>query len=550
MTSPKPPRPTALALAAALAGPAASAQSYDVTASTFVGGAGDDAVRGVSVLADGTVVAVGSLAPGVPAGVAPRLVNGATESSRGAAVRLTPDGRRVLSVTRFGADAWDLAADARDTLYVAAGDSGLVVLDATARALVRAATPGHVHRVDVAPDGRAAALVPSNVAAADATPGAGRVVLYGPDGAETARFDGWRNTFDVAVDPASRTVVTIGWRQANAFDGSSTQPVQIAYLRGHGYDGAVRWTDYDWSTDRAAPDFINRPTNNMADTRGLRVAMGRDGRLYAAFECAGGNHIFRYAPRDITAQVQIVGGDSYHTFSNTRAEHKTFFARYDPADGSYVTGQQLVGRLQSGAGNTVRVSEGAIAADEQGRVYLAGASAFGLPLTFTPPMTGTYTGGAHLIVMSPDLRTRLYLTRLDPGGISHAVDARTLAGAAPSVALGGKTSAGGAEFYRSEAVQAANGGGRDGFVAVFNGAGGAPLPVRDAGAGADASAGNDASAGADAGMGDDAGAGADGTDGGCGCVAAGVGTRASPWAAVVLVALAVGRRRRAGGRRP
>ena len=544
MTSPKTLRRTALALAlaAALAPPAAAAQSYNVTTSTFVGGAGDDAVRGVRILSDGTVVAVGSLAPGVPAGVAPTLVNGATEASRGAAVRLTPDGQHVLSVTRFGADAWDLAADARDTLYVAAGDTGLVVLDATARALVRAATPGHVHRVDVALDGTAVALIPSNVAAADATPGAGRVVVYGPDGAEAARFDGWRNTFDVAVDPASRTVVTIGWRQASAFDGSSTQPVQIAYLRGHGYDGAVRWTDYDWSTDRAAPDFLNRPTNNMADTRGLRVAMGRDGRLYAAFECAGGNHIFRYAPRDVTAPVPIVGGDSYHTFSNTRSEHKTFFARYDPADGSYVTGQQLVGRLQSGAGNTVRVSEGAIAADEQGRVYLAGASAFGLPLTFTPPMTGTYTGGAHLIVMSPDLRTRLYVTRLDPGGISHAVDARTLAGAAPSVALGGKTSAGGAEFYRSEAVQAANGGGRDGFVAVFNGAGGAPLPVRDAGAGADASAGNDASAGVDA------GAGGDGAADGCGCVAAGVGTRAPPWAAAVLVAL-VARRRRAVARR-
>lgn len=481
----------------------ASAQTYTVTASSLLGGSGDDAIRGVRILADGTVVAVGSLAPGVPAGISPVFVHGATEHSRGTALRLSSDGRRVLSVTRFGNDVWDVASDARDNLYLAAGSDGLLVLDASLRTLLWAATPGHVHRVDVAPDGTAVALVPSNVSSADSTPGTGRIVVYAPDGTETSRFDGWRNTLDVAFDPASRTVIAIGWRQASAFDGSRSQPVQIAYLRGYTPTGAVRWTDYDWSTDRDAPDFINRPSNNMADTRGLRVAMGRDGKLYAAFECAGGNHIFRYAPRDITRTVAIVGGDSYHTFSNTRSEHKTFFARYDPADGAYLTGQQFVGRLQNGAGNTVRVSEGAIAADEAGRVYLAGASAFGLPLTFHPPMTGSYTGGAYLVVMSPDLRTRLLVTRMDPGGHAHALDARTFGNAAPSVALGGKSTPGGAEFYRHEAVQATSGGGRDGFVTVIHGMGSPTAAPHDAGA-ADSAASpgdadvRDADAGADA----------------------------------------------------
>jgi len=150
--------------------------------------------------------------------------------------------------------------------------------------------------------------------------------------------------------------------------------------------------------------------------------------------------------------------------------------------------------------------------------------------------------------MSPDLRTRLYVTRLDPGGLSHAVDARSLGGAMPAVALGGKTSAGGAEFYRSEAVQAASGGGRDGFLAVFNGAGGDPLPVRDAGAGSDAGAESDAGTGSDADAESDATAAGDGgaagagEDAGCSCGVAGRAGRPPGWLALALLVLATRRR--------
>jgi hypothetical protein len=73
--------------------------------------------------------------------------------------------------------------------------------------------------------------------------------------------------------------------------------VQFAHLTGHGYDGAEKYHLYDWSADKEAPDFINKPTNNMADTRGYRVAVGADGTLVCAFEAAGGNHIFRYEPK-------------------------------------------------------------------------------------------------------------------------------------------------------------------------------------------------------------------------------------------------------------
>lgn len=520
---------------------AASARAqFDPSASTFLGGAGDDTVRGVRVLADGSVVVAATLS-GLPDGVSASAVAGASDVDRGVLLWLTPDGRSVTRALRVAGEIHDLTSDDADHLYVAGGDDGLLALAADGSNVLFRATPGHVRRIDASTDGTVvAALVPSDVGGADDTPGEGRVFLYGSDGAAIVDFAGHRNTLDVAVDGASDTVVLIGWRQANASDGTSVNPVQIAYLRGVDRAGAERWTAYDWGTDTSAPDFINRTTNNMADTRGYRVTVGRDGRLLAAFECAGGNHIFRSDPFDITASVEIVGGDEYHGFQNTRSEHKTFFGIYEPATGRYLTGQQLVGRLSSGRGNTVRVRLGAMGSDEAGRVYIAGAAASGLPIPELLPDTGTYTGGAYLVVMSPDLRDRVLVTRVDPNGNSHAVDARTVGGTT-TVALGGTTrpnDMGLSELYVQDALTSTSGGGEDGFFTLFGGPGGPPLPRTDAGPG-----GSRDAAGADGGVASAGGS-------GCGCRAAGRPTRAGLVAAslaVLVVAAARSRSRRTRG---
>ena len=94
--------------------------------------------------------------------------------------------------------------------------------------------------------------------------------------------------------------------------------------------GEAKWTDYDWSTDPASDRFLNKPENNMADMRAYRCARGEDGKLYVAFEAAGGNHAARYHPRDIMRKTAMAGGDKYHQFFNSGAEHKTLFGRYDP----------------------------------------------------------------------------------------------------------------------------------------------------------------------------------------------------------------------------
>ncbi len=313
-------------------------------------------------------------------------------------------------------------------------------------------------RVDAATDGHFAAI-------AD-----GEIHIFDPDGKPLGTAKGSNFTNDVCVDAASKTVVFCGFRNAHAHDGKKNQPVQICYIHGLAYDGSRKWTNYDWSTDQASDRFLNKPTNNMADTRADRCTIGRDGKLYVTFQVAGGNHIFRYSPRNITEKATLAGGDKYHQFHNSRAEHKCFFARFEPATGDYLAGQQFCGRLSSGRANYAATKTGEINADEAGRVYVAGVGAAGLPISLNPSGSD-YTGGAFLLVMSPDLRTRLVCTRLG-NGAAHAVDARTVEGKLRAVFAGGEAPAD--VFTTKDALQSTaadagkeKGDPKDGFFAVL-----------------------------------------------------------------------------------
>jgi hypothetical protein len=443
----------------------AAAETYAIQTVSYVGQAGDS-VQGVGIQADGTLVVAANISGG------PLVAGGVKELGQGNGVvlRLTPDGRRLLSATRVAKRVRDLALDAGDNLYLAADAEGAVKLDrAAARLLWQRDVGGTCVRIAAGSDGTSAALRYGRDD--DSAPGAGQLYVFDPQGKPLANFAGHRNTLDVCVDSASRTVILIGWRQANAFDGKKKEPVQIAYLRGCSYAGQPKYTLYDWSTDNDAPEFINRPTNNMADTRGYRCAIGRDGNLYCAFECAGGNHIFRWEPQLQDGQWRSADAkqpkaDQFHAFYNSRAEHKTFMGRYEPASGKYLAGQGLCGRLSSGRANAARVVNGAVAAAESGALLLGGTSAFGLPLSFTPPETGDYSGGSHLLVMQPDLKSRAYCTRFQAGGQTRALDARHVGGKTVIVLGGSNNAKEPGQFWTKDALQP-NGEAGCGFLAVL-----------------------------------------------------------------------------------
>jgi len=431
----------------------AAASDFDFSASSYLGEAGfNDAITGGAIQSDGIIALAGNLGPAV------RKKLGAVGSGQGCVVRLTPDGARVLSAVSVAGEINDLAIDAADNLYLAAGTGGLIKTSPDGSEVVWTVTPGSVTRVDAGTDGHTACIVERSIHIFDA------------DGKALGTAAGGQYTCDVCVDSDSKTVIQTGFRNARAFDGKKTYPVQICYVHGHAYDGQRTWTNYDWSTDRESDRFLNKPTNNMADSRGDRCAIGRDGKLYVTFQVAGGNHIFRYHPRDIMRKVELAGGDNYHKFHNSRAEHKCFFARFEPATGDFLAGQQFCGRLSSGRANYVATKDGDITADAEGCVYVVGRSAAGLPLSLNPT-GGDYSGGGFLLVMSSDLTQRLLCTRTCDGrGAPHAVDVRTIDGRKRVVYAGSGMTDG---MFVREAIQGEpgdTGGGKndpkDGFFAV------------------------------------------------------------------------------------
>lgn len=393
-----------------------SAGGYAIVASSYLGSAEfDDSVVGAEILSDGTIVLAANLSADI-ASVLNASQSTFDDDLSGGLVHLSPDGSRLLALAGLAKEVSDMAIDARDNIYVAAGAEGLLKADPKTTRIVWRKDLANCTRVDVSPDGHLATI-------AD-----GSIHIFDPTGAQTGRAKGKGYTNDVCVDAGSKTVIFCGFRNAHAFDGKRRYPVQICYIIGLNYDGSRKWTNYDWSSDRESDRFLNKSTNNMADTRADRCAIGRDGKLYVTFQVAGGNHIFRYSPKDIMQKAQIVGGDKYHQFYNSRAEHKNFFARYEPATGEYLEGQQFCGRLSNNRANAVVTKQGDITADEQGRVYLVGKSAYGIPINLSPDKSD-YAGGGFILITSPDFKKRLLCTRTCGGkGSPHAVATRKIDG--------------------------------------------------------------------------------------------------------------------------
>jgi hypothetical protein len=460
--------------------------TLSITAASLLGDAGSsDAVRGARIQPDGAIVLAVNLGAGAALGVTSTTLGAATPISNGAVLRLSADGRAVQSITRIASLVNDLSIDAAGNIYVAAWQDGLFKLNPDASAILWRKPDARVLRVDATANGVVAALSTTTNDLLGSAPGAGTLSMHSADGTALGAIAGRHNTLDVCVDGASESVISLGWRQATA----EGNPVQIAYIRAVDYAGAPKYIAYDWSTTVGDPRYLNAPTNNMADTRGYRCVIGADGKLYAAFESAGGNHIFRYSPFEIGTRVTLAGGDLWQQFSNTRSEHKTVFARYEPSTGAFLAGQEYTARLgatQGFRGNTLRVSDGAIMADAQGRVYIGGSSAWGLPLppherhvdaperqVFNPLATdpSAYLGGAWLTVFSPDFKTRLYTTRLTEGGSTSAIDARAMADGGVTIAFGGIASATAiTKTHTLNAVQPNAGGGAEGWFAVLSGA--------------------------------------------------------------------------------
>lgn len=397
-----------------------------ISLSSYLGGADtDERFTGAAYLADGTLVLSGILDPSLFPGVTPLYLHGSQPGDRGLVARLSADGTVIHSVTVVAPAVHDLDTDGQDRLFVAAGATGAVVLDPTASTvLFSVATSQLAHRIDAATGGTWAVLFSPGTHPLDNVIPSGVNHAYSSTFTLLGTFGGASaNTTDLAVDEANGRVVMVGWRNIAAMEDNSTfgiNPVDVPSMVARTYDGTEVFRAYDWGTESTGERWLNRVTNNMADTRGARVHVTDDGRIVAAIEFDGGNTPLRYHPFDLDVLVPVVGGDQYHLMANTSTVPKVFVGIYDAYTGGYQTGQWVTGRLTNGNDNTLRIKNGNVLVDDAGRIHIVGESAAGFPMTHDP-LPGLYSGGAHHLVYSPDLSSREYATRYTVKGLAHAI---------------------------------------------------------------------------------------------------------------------------------
>ena len=469
-----------------------------------LGGSGTaDRVVGSVVQPDGTIVLAALISDAAPGGLTPILLNGATETTSGALVRLSANGQQVLSVTRIAADLWDLDRDGFGRLYVACGAGGLLVLDSQATAVLWSAT-GSAQRVAAGSDGTSAVLGGAYGSWGGAPNARGTITVRSAEGVQLGSFTGHggssHRTYDIAMDSGTQRVFACGFQQSSGTPsyGGSNVPVQVAYVKATNYSGTQLWRAYDWAGSQVDyPQSTEDPAlhlSSMADTRGCRLCVGPDGAVYVAFMAAGGDHIIRYHPQVFKQWVVKQNTiDKYHYFANSRSEHKLIVGVYHQDDGNVLRWQEYCARLNPelalGQTNTFRVDRGNIAVDLQGRIYLAGWSAsggpdgvnekLGLPYTFNPipVQVGVYGGGPTLMVMSNNMNQRLYVGRHGTGaattgerGETYALAVGLAPGAIdPTVVWGGQLAAGTTGIFSAWNPLQTGNAARDGFVIVHAG---------------------------------------------------------------------------------
>lgn len=416
---------------------------YDISASSFLGAeAGSGRVWGTIIQSDGTIVLACEWGNVIPDGVVLHLLNGTTTTSRGAVVRLSSDGKKILSITKIGDYAVDISMDESDNIYIAAANKGLVKLNKLAdKMLLNRTFSKNVYRIDAGKTGYTVVLTRplfdfdgkmwNNVTC----------IILNPAGDVLTTFGGASNyTNDVCIDEKTQTAVEVGWKNIYASalpDLTDYLPVDIPGIKAYSFSGNLKYVGYNWNGDITSPNWVNKSENNMADSRLARCSMGQDGLLYVAGECSGGNHQFRYSPYDIMTKVRIVGGDNFHNMYNTNTEFHTFIGRMNVATGQYIEGQTFTSRLPDGAGNTLTMENGNVTADKDGRLYFTGSSAYGMPITSDSLPQVAYTGGAFIYIMNPTLEYREQVNRVIVNGNGIGVAVRKFDTGEMSVVYGG-----------------------------------------------------------------------------------------------------------------
>lgn len=348
--------------------------------------------------------------------------NGAAPTDRAKIIVLNKFGTGIDKVAVLGGslDVFE-GQNFGELRMVAAGSFGVMVFDSTLTNVLWSkplsspdlpAGPGEI-RVDIDDNGHVVFMRNKNFR------------VFNEFGNPIAPIRAVPGTFvnDVAI--RNDTIWTTGFNNANetmtspCADGpnGSSFPVQISAIRCYTLQAGTYEQAY--LTFGFSPNQLDA---DMADTRGYRINIGKDGKLYFLGEAAGGNSIFRWDGKvtkkssncNVPASSQkLITYDNFNLPVNTASAHLAYLARINPRDGVIEMGQYIIPRLSSGLSNAFRVRDGYVHADENGLVYVCGASTANMEgrtsMFVNGRKVGNYSGGdMALLANSSDFRTRIF----------------------------------------------------------------------------------------------------------------------------------------------
>lgn len=429
--------------------PQSPTNNLDISAATYLGGSEDDFTDAVDISLDGNFVIVGgSLKNTNLGGKETELLGGGD----GTIVRYDSQTNQAITTTRLPGRVLDLEVSNNGVLAVAY-ESGIAVLNADATEVKWSKSLSDVSRIAISDEGKVGVVRDIR--------GGDRAYLFDSNGEELQEWNtnSNRQLNDIAVtDRDGGMVIATGYEQ-------KTSNLQVAFTQAWSYEGKNLWKNYDFDSQDIQKENLG------ADTRGKRVAIGRDGELYASYTVNGGTgaSILYRDPNDLSEQLtddRKIETDIYNTPTNVGSITMVWYGRYDLTNGDLIKGQSLLGRLDDGKGNSVNVES--IAATKDGTVILTGDAASkianrdeqtieGEPVSDYTPYDG------YIAIISPDLTQRLSWTPISDsnGGVAAAVRDGKLAAVTTTDFAGNQIT--------HNAIQDSAGGKKDGYLLVVGG---------------------------------------------------------------------------------
>ena len=212
-----------------------TATNLEVCSASYLGGQGDNNGTSIEIAPDKSVVLGGTITDN-NFGVTPiNLQAGNSNSSggNGVIIRMSPEGRKILSVSRLGNTVDDLDIDRTTGNIAVVGDFGFAVIGSHGEQVLWSqylgsgggATSSNGRRVAVGQNGEIAALFNKQVTVFDTA--TNQIGQFTPSG---------KFVEDVAVDSNSQTIIVTGYSQKN---GGGCGQLQVAFNAGV----QLHWSD-------------------------------------------------------------------------------------------------------------------------------------------------------------------------------------------------------------------------------------------------------------------------------------------------------------------